>query len=177
MGYIGFYRLTWEPNYHGDHCLLWEKCIPHSKQLTHKQNFVTQATGVTNFLCLFVCLFNHSNIKHRERDSKLLTIYRNWITSKNHLQFPHFPSRWRNRRTCTHLLLQEHQNRNQLLNNHRKRMLDSTRKQYPMSKSKGEVQQDDRRGAIVVKIKSQTCREAWRAQQTLVCTRTEGQEQ
>ena len=56
-------------------------------------------------------------------------------------------------------------------------MLDSTRKQYPMSKSKGEVQQDDRRGAIVVKIKSQTCREAWRAQQTLVCTRTEGKEQ
>ena len=45
------------------------------------------------------CVFlNHRNIKHRERDSTVLTIYRNWITSKNHLQFPHFPSRWRNRR-------------------------------------------------------------------------------
>lgn len=63
MGYIGFYRLAWEPNYHGDHCFLWEKCIPHSKQLTHKQNFVTQATGVTNFLRVF--FFNHPNIKHK----------------------------------------------------------------------------------------------------------------
>ena len=137
MGYIGFYRLAWEPNYHGDHCFLWEKCIPHSKQLTHKQNFVTQATGVTNFLCVFFLTTPISSI--RERDSKVLTIYRNWITSKSNLQFPHFPSRWRNRRTCTHLLLQEHQNCNQLLNNHRKRMLDSTKKQYPMSKEKGEA--------------------------------------
>ena len=77
MGYIGFYGLAWEPNYHGDHCFLWEKCIPHSKRLTHKQNFGTQATHELQTFCTFLI---YPKIKHRARCSKVLTIYRNWLT-------------------------------------------------------------------------------------------------
>ena len=52
--------------------------------------------------------------------------------------------RWRRRRTCTHLLLQELQNYNFLLNNSQQENVGSHQKRYPTSKGKGEAQQDSR---------------------------------
>ena len=46
---------------------------------------------------------------------------------------------WCSRRTCTYVLLREHQNQNWLLNNHGQENVRSHQKKYPTSKSKGET--------------------------------------
>ena len=57
---------------------------------------------------------------------------------------------------CTHLLLQELQNNNLLLNNDPQVNVGSHQKRYPMSKDKREAQDDGRRGEIAFKIKPNT---------------------
>ena len=73
---------------------------------------------------------------------------------------------WQSRRMCTHLL-QEYQNCNQLLNNHRQqdhcptvlRQLEPTIKDTPRPNTKKKPQQDGRRGTIM--IKSNTIPAGW----------------
>ena len=61
-------------------------------------------------------------------------------------------SKWRRRRTYSHSLLREHQNHNQLLNNHRLEDTGTHQKRYPTSKDKVEATWDNHN-----KIKSHNC--------------------
>ena len=58
--------------------------------------------------------------------------------------------RWRRRRTWAHLFLWEHQNSNQLLNHRR----NPPKRHNPRPKTEKKSQQDDRRGAIMIKSNS-----------------------
>ena len=70
-----------------------------------------------------------------------------------------FPAeRWQNRRICAHLLLQELQNYNSLLNNHPLENVGShQKKDTPCPRTKEYPQQDGRRDEIVFRIKPHTC--------------------
>ena len=78
---------------------------------------------------------------------------------------PHH-SRWWSRRTCTHPLLQNHQNCNSLLNNHRTECWIPLKKDTPCPWAKETPQQDSRTGEIAFRIKSNLTpvRDAQRAQ-------------
>ena len=66
--------------------------------------------------------------------------------------------RWRSRSMCARLLLQELQNYNSLLNNHRQEKVGSHQKKDTLcQRAKEKPQKDGRRGKIVFRIKIQTC--------------------
>ena len=62
-----------------------------------------------------------------------------------------FGSRWWSAKTCTHLLLQEHQNFNQLLNNHRQEDTGAHQKDNPCPRAKEKSQWGGRRSTIMIK--------------------------
>ena len=61
------------------------------------------------------------------------------IQEKICLKYQEEEPRWQSRRTCSHSLLQEHQNHNQLLDNHQQEDTGNHQKRYPTSKDKGEA--------------------------------------
>ena len=82
------------------------------------------------------------------------TVYRRW---------------WR--RVCAYLLLWE-QNRNSLLNNPNRRMLDPTKKDNPHPKAKEKPKRDGRRSKIIFRIKSHYCQRCSEGSNKTLCSTT-----
>ena len=93
-----------------------------------------------------------------------------WVVSSHQvakvLELQPHHSRWWSRRMCAHPLLQDHQNCNSLLNNHRTECWIPLKKDTPCPWAKETPQQDSRRGEIAFRIKSNLtpARDAQRAQ-------------
>ena len=69
-----------------------------------------------------------------------------------------YEPRWRSRRTCSHSLLREHQNHNQLLDNHRQEDTGTHQKRHPTSKDKGQATMRRQEGHNHSKSNSHNCR-------------------
>ena len=88
--------------------------------------------------------------------------------------FPSYQGRWWSRRTCTHLLLQELQNNNSLLNNHQQENIGSHQKNIPHVQ--GQRRNPSKMiGGVKSRLESNPIcsRDAQRAQTNLVHTRTQ----
>ena len=74
-------------------------------------------------------------------------------------------ARWKSRRTCAHLLLQELQNCNSQLNNHLQENVGSHQKKIPPP-----LQEDGRRGEIAFRIKPYTHQRCQEGSNKTLCT-------